>query len=375
MNICFLTVKNPEDKKSWSGIFYHLYTSLKKYHQVEWIGQVSFTTWQKILMKPINIYNRLTNSHASTPNILFCKFYAKNVKDKLTCKNYDLIFAPVSSTLIAFLDTEVPIVYLSDTTFELMIDYYPEFTGLSKKNIRDGNTIDIRALQRTDKAIFGSHWARNSAIAYYKFPAENAFVFEFGANLLYEPKASDLTFSDMEVCNILFLGVNWERKGGDIAHKTYLKLKTMGFACTFTIIGCNPNINADDRNITIIPFIDKNDQKDFDELYKIFLHTHILLLPSRAECFGIVFSEASAFGVPSITTNTGGIPSAIENGVNGFLLDHSANENEYAEKIYSIFSDKNLFRKLRVSTRNTYENKLSWKIWIEKFNENIKIKS
>jgi len=371
MKICFLTIKNPEDKTSWSGIFYHMYVNLKKDHEVEWIGSVKFKIWQKILLKSINISNKLRKDKIWIPSILFCKFYARNVKKKIKQGNYDLIYAPVSSTLIAFLDTTIPIVYLSDATFNLMIDYYPEFTGLSKKNIKDGNKIDRMALQRIEKVIFCSKWAKNSAIEFYKVPPEKISVFEFGANLLYEPNPDDLDFSETEICNILFLGVDWIRKGGEKAYKAYLQLKKRGLPCTFTIIGCNPKINIEQDNITIIPFINKNDKAEFDKLYKIFLQTQILLLPTKAECFGIVFCEASAFGIPSITTDTGGISSVIENGINGYLLNENADENAFADKIYSLFSNKKLFRELRINSRNSYENRLSWKVWGEKFNNCI----
>jgi len=368
MKICFLTIKNPEDKNSWSGIFYHMYVNLKRNHKVEWIGNIKFKLWQKILMKSLHISNKFRKSKFWIPNILFCRFYADNVKKKIEQGKYDLIYAPVSSTLIAFLDTTIPIVYLSDATFNLMVDYYPEFTGLSKKNIKDGNKIDRMALERIEKAIFCSDWAKNSAIKFYKVPPEKISMLEFGANLLYEPTPSDLDFSDTETCNILFLGVDWIRKGGEKAYKTYLQLKKRELPCSFTIIGCNPKIDLEDHNITIIPFINKNDRTDFDKLYKIFLQTHILLLPTKAECFGIVFSEASAFGIPSITTNTGGIPSAIKDGVNGYLLDVNADEHSFADKIYSIFSNKELFKELRVSSRREYESRLSWKVWAENFN-------
>ncbi len=371
MKICFLTLKDPEDKTSWSGIFYHMYVNLKKYHEVSWIGKVELKLWQKMLLKSLHVYNKAMKYKVPLPNVLFSIFYANKVKKKLENGKYDIIYAPVSSTLFSFLDTSIPIIYLSDTTFQLMVGYYPEFTGLSKKNITKGNKIDSRAFQRMEKVIFCSNWARNSAIDFYKVPPEKICVFEFGANLLYEPALSDLDFSNSETCNILFLGVDWIRKGGDIAYKTYLLLKKKGLSCTFTIIGCNPKINSDDDNVTIIPFINKNEKDDFDRLYRIFLKTHILLLPTKAECFGIVFSEASAFGVPSITTNTGGTSSAIENGANGFLLDVNADENAFADKIYSIFTNKDLFRELRISSRKAYEQRLSWKRWGENFNKCI----
>jgi glycosyltransferase involved in cell wall biosynthesis len=84
-----------------------------------------------------------------------------------------------------------------------------------------------------------------------------------------------------------------------------------------------------------------------------------------------VFSEASAFGIPSITTDTGGISSAVENGVNGILLNVNSDEIEFAEKIYELYNNKEMFRKIRISSRKAYEERLSWKIWTQNFNKSI----
>ena len=371
MKICFLTFTDPEDKTSWSGIYYQMYSNLKKHHQVEWIGAVKFKLSQRVHLKAKNLFYKILKRTVPTHNVVFSSYYARNVKKRLDKNKYDIIYAPVASRLICFLETSVPIVYLSDATFQLMINYYPEFTGLSKKNISNGNLIEKNALQKSYKVIFSSEWAKNSAIEFYRTPPEKISVFDFGANLLYEPTEAELDFSHSDTCNILFLGVKWVRKGGDTAYKTYLQLKNKGLPCTFTIIGCDPALTPDDPNVKIIPFLNKNDTKDFDTLFKILLQTHILLLPTKADCSPIVFSEASAFGIPSITRNTGGISSVVKNGINGYLLDIDADENDFCNKIYSIFNNPDSFKQLRINSRKEYEKRLSWKKWTENFNRFI----
>jgi N-acetyl-alpha-D-glucosaminyl L-malate synthase BshA len=46
---------------------------------------------------------------------------------------------------------------------------------------------------------------------------------------------------------------------------------------------------------------------------------HVLLMPSEMESFGLVALEAMACGVATVTTNVGGIPELITDGVNGFM--------------------------------------------------------
>ena len=371
MKICFLTKSNPEDKTSWSGIYYSMYINLKRTHEVEWIGKINFKLWQSLIIKAEYFYNKIVVGKVPLHSSKFSRFYAQNVKEKLLINSYELIFAPVASGLICYLDTPIPIIYLSDTTFQLMVDYYQEFTSLDLPKLNKGNEIEKKAIDKASKVIFSSQWARKSAIDFYLASPEKVFVFEFGANLLHEPCVKDLDFNETEICNILFLGVDWDRKGGQKAYNTFLELKRRGFNCTFTIVGCNPDLGLRDPSITILPFINKNKSEDFDKFYKILLQTHILLLPTKAECFGIVFCEASAFGIPSIATLTGGVSSAVKEGLNGYLIDVNADEKIFADKIYSIFIDKETFKKLRISTRKEYESRLNWSAWVGKFNNLI----
>jgi L-malate glycosyltransferase len=47
--------------------------------------------------------------------------------------------------------------------------------------------------------------------------------------------------------------------------------------------------------------------------------THLMLLPSDAESFGLAALEAMACGVPVVGTAAGGLPEVVEDGVEGFL--------------------------------------------------------
>ena len=46
----------------------------------------------------------------------------------------------------------------------------------------------------------------------------------------------------------------------------------------------------------------------------------VVVYPSRAEAFGIVFLEAWSFGVPVVGCRAGAIPDVVEDGVNGLLI-------------------------------------------------------
>jgi glycosyltransferase involved in cell wall biosynthesis len=134
-----------------------------------------------------------------------------------------------------------------------------------------------------------------------------------------------------------------------------------------TIIGCRPPVTVNDKNIVVIPFINKNIREEADRLYKILHQTDFLLLPTRAECAGVVFCEASAFGIPSITTDTGGVSTYVENGINGFVLPISAGAGAYTDKILDLYNNDDTYRQLCISSRNKFETALNWDAWGKSF--------
>ena len=91
--------------------------------------------------------------------LLYAKNIAKTIDVQLRARPCDVLFASQGSSEIAFLETSIPIVYQSDATFQLVLDYYKAFTNLPKRNISQGNEIEKRALEKASHVILLSNWA------------------------------------------------------------------------------------------------------------------------------------------------------------------------------------------------------------------------
>lgn len=191
-----------------------------------------------------------------------------------------------------------------------------------------------------------------------------------GPNVDYLPFESELNYDKgKDEIKLLFIGVEWERKGGQIAFETLLELKKKGFKAKLVVLGVIPPNDVKDEDLIVIPFLNKNIKEESDRFNSLLMDSHFLILPTREECFGVVFCEASAYGLPSLTTDTGGVGGAVVNGENGYRLKLTDRGNEYANKIAEIFNDyeKN-YLPLAKSSRKRYENLLNW----EKFSNSIK---
>lgn len=276
----------------------------------------------------------------------------------------DIIFAPAGSNEIAFLETDIPILYSSDATFSLLEDYYPYYSRLWPFSARTVREIERRSLERSRIAVYPTTWAARSAREEYRLPRENVVVIPYGANA--EPTSVSDALKQKHVgpvCRLAFLAVEWWRKGGDIAFETLKELHYLGVAAELTVIGCVPPREFRDEHLRVIPFLDKNRQEDRDRLEQILSGSHFLLVPTRAEAYGIVFCEASAFGLPSIATDTGGVSGVVREGKNGHLLPFNARGKDYARVIESIWRVPSNYRNLVKSARKEFEVRLNWDRW------------
>jgi glycosyltransferase involved in cell wall biosynthesis len=216
--------------------------------------------------------------------------------------------------------------------------------------------------------VYSSLWAADFASNYYHKPINDVFVAKFGANITPLEKI-DINYKDKSIeFNILFLGVDWYRKGGEKVVAVYNSLKNKGYPVTLTICGSNPNIK--DENITIFPFLDKNKKEDRKILQDIMLRTHLMLLPTEADCSPIVLNEAAAFGIPVIATDTGGIASQVEHGFNGFLVTNEKDFYQYSEL---LINDQELYLRMAENALEKYKNELNWSKWGEEIKSIIHV--
>ncbi len=186
----------------------------------------------------------------------------------------------------------------------------------------------------------------------------------FGANFEDIPPPTVVTQRRRaERCRLLFLGVKWHRKGGDIAYETLLQLEELGISTELTVCGCAPPTKISHPHLRFIPFLNKNDEKQRKELEQLYLASDFFLLPTRSDCTPIVFCEANAFGLPIITTRTGGIPEMVKDGENGFVLPLAARGDAYARVIADIYQDEQRYAALIRSSRAAYDKRLNWDTW------------
>jgi len=357
--------------RSWSGIFYFMSRALEAHvGEVVYLGpDDSFGTkftidntarvnryWQRLTVKILATdKNRILSNRLG-------RFFERRIR-QMPC---DILFAPVASVEIAHLKTDLPVVYYSDITWAQIVDYYPEFTSVSEYGMAEGERIEASAITRANAAVYPSEWAVNSACDDYGASRDTTCKVSFGANLNDPPtRALALNRSIDGPVKLLLVGVDWVRKGGAIAFECLTALLEAGVDAHLTILGCTPPAGEgfEHPKFRVIPFLSKHDPEQRKQIEQLFLDAHFMLLPTRADATPIVISEASAFGLPTMATDTGGLGGSITEGVNGYLLPYEARGKDYADKIRSVVSESRRYQALVVSSRDEYEQRLNWDSW------------
>src|SRR4029077_12725070 len=137
---------------------------------------------------------------------------------------------------------------------------------------------------------------------------------------------------------LLFIGADWDRKGGPTVLAIKHELDSREIPCELFLVGNCPKDLPIQHDIHVLGRLDKSDEDQLLELCRLYEAAHFFVLPTSAEAYGIVFSEAQAFGCPSLTYSVGGTPTAVLNDVTGFTLPLGAGAKDFAEYICSLVS-------------------------------------
>jgi glycosyltransferase involved in cell wall biosynthesis len=368
MKIAYVTHFDARDVLTWSGTGFTIGACLKEAGgEIEYIGPL------KKQLNPINIVRHLVNDKIlrkrdhphRDPG--FLRYYGAQVTQRLGGSTADVIVSPGGLPL-TYARTHIPMVTWTDCTFANLLDYYPTFSNLSARTIRNGHDAERRALANCSLLLFSSQWAADSAIQDYGIDPAKVHIVPLGSNLPNNPDPAEvermIAARVEKLASKLTLfccGANWYRKGIDVAVKVAERLNAMGLNTELLIAGCSPPAGEKLPDyIRLLGFINKSDASGIAKLVELYESSHWFILPTRADCFGIVFCEASSFGVPSLAPRTGGVASAVTERVNGYLFDPAAQAQDWADRVSAVVRDPSAYAKLCLSSYEEYRKRLNW---------------
>lgn len=372
MKIGFYSSMPLEDKRNWSGTMYKMYEQMLHLgYDIEWIPQQKLTSKENSKLNGIQkLFYYIFHRGYNTKVNLYSSYQLGNKITKiLRHKTFDLIFVPTYLNDFALVKTSIPIIYLNDATIAQLLNYYPYYSGFGWLSKKETMLIEKKILQKATVNIFSSAWAANYAVNNYGINRDKVKIIKFGANL-NTPAQWKFNKDLKNEITFLFLAVDWTRKRGDLAYQTLKILREKGYNVKMQIIGCNPDIS--EEWVNIIPFLNKNNLEELQKIQNYLINSHFLFVPTQADCTPIAFCEAAGYGLPVISTNTGGVSAHVETEKTGILLSENAKAEDYANALKPLLENRSIIEKMSISSRQKYEKELNWDVWRRDFDKIIK---
>lgn len=362
INVGVVCREDPHDRRPQSGTTFQVFKALSQQKELNvfWIPfhdsfwSKAWLSMQKVLAKLLHISMPLDRS----------PFYIRlkeNAIDRQLLQDADVLYCPFTQLV----SVDKPTVYMSDALYHSMINYYWNENPKSKK-VRIGDKTQQLVLDHASRIVLPCQWAIDTALGFYHQPKDKVSLAEYGPNVDEEDIVPHDWHYDGHL-HVLFLGIDWKRKGGLEAVEACRWLNDNGVKTTLHIVGASHL----DENITSLNFVDyigflnKNVKAQYERLRMLISLCHCMLLPTKAECAGIAFCESTANGLPSFSYITGGVPNYVMDGKNGYLLPLSAGGEEFGKKIKECLENGELER-MSKSCLDVYHSILNWNTWAQK---------
>lgn len=361
-SVAYVTTYDSTRPGSWSGIGYCMPAFfIAEGVRVERIGPLAPVRRPDVrlrsgLTKALTGKRYLTNR---SPAVL--AGYARQTASRLATLDVDAVLSP-GTIPIAYLETDVPVVFWTDATFDALVNFYPEYSRLSPQSLQDGHRMEQAALDRCSLAIYSSPWAAETAKELYDVRDEKMAVVPFGPSLGIAPDPGRIDGIIVRrfrrPLKLVFIGTDWARKGGDVALSITAGLLRAGIDVELHIVGVR--LPGPIPGVVDHGYISQGTEEGVKRFASLLEDANFLLLPTRADALPVALAEACSFALPFLTTDVGGTASVFTDGVEGRIFERDAPPDAYIDVIRELLQEPAEYDALCRRARGAYDSRINW---------------
>lgn len=354
--VVFVIRKSVNERKLWSGTVFSIYNELLKNYEIENL-YIKESIVEKVKRRLNHIFHTDFFKEDCQRKLIqqAQKSYTSRYKNEKHIV-FQFFEAPITDNTMNFIYQDLCVKYLIDLkknepdTFKKT-----EFYAFSERDMLR-RAIGQQSFYQKCEAVFTmGKWQADYIIKNCKIGSEKVYAVGGGVNLdvtKYAPTKRNKK-------RFLFVGRNFERKGGDIVLEAFNKLRTnyIGDAQLYVVGGRSHKYN----HMEGVHFLGDVSSSEIVDYYNL---CDVFCMPSYFEAYGLAFIEALCFGMPCIGRNCNEMPYLIEEGLNGYLIN-SDDVDELCNKMLLALNNDKMHKYLE-QKRTEYIKEYSWENVVSK---------
>jgi glycosyltransferase involved in cell wall biosynthesis len=230
------------------------------------------------------------------------------------------------------LQGEWPVAIATDNVYALTRRLYPSWSPLSPRESDRYEALEAETFRAANLLLPRSRFVADALVAHYGCDPSRILVTGGGANLV----TPDLRDKRWGGGTALFVGLDFERKGGDVLLRAWPEVRRRVPHAQLRIVGPPRPRRSRVPGETWLGRLDEPAM-----LSREYASADVLVMASRFEPWGHVFTEAMGHGTACIAADGGAMREIVENGANGLLVQ-PGRPASLADALLAILGDPEL---------------------------------
>jgi glycosyltransferase involved in cell wall biosynthesis len=184
------------------------------------------------------------------------------------------------------------------------------------RSVRRALETDRRFYDRMDVLLPMSDWLRRSFVGDFGQDPDKVVTVGAGANLHEVPELPERHY---ESPRVLFVGKQWERKGGPQLLQAFRLLRAERPDAELWVVGPE-QAPEPEPGLRFLGRISRSTPEGERRLGELYAGATVFAMPSLYEPFGIVFLEAMAHGLACVASDRCAMPEIVADGATGYVV-------------------------------------------------------
>jgi len=363
----------PFDRQSWSGISYYFFTECRRHGLLHRAFGVEVPPFQRGCLMAANF--------STNRRLWRTRYYMDpRYRDALTNEVFKQIepedfqhgFLQIGAMydVPRLLDGKAPCFSYHDGNMAQSLRSPYAVKGLSARVIDQGLAYEKKVYHGLTRIFTMSEFLRQSFIKDFDVPPEK--VVSIGAGINLEQIPAEVPDKKYDRPDILFIGVDFERKGGWYLLQAFRQVRAKFPTATLHIVG--------PRQLTIPPelqpgvvyhgFLRKQDPVGGPKLAQLLRDCSLFVMPSLYEPFGIAPLEAMVHQLPCVVTDDWALKEMVVRGETGEHVE-CGDAAELADKLIVLLADPQRLARMGAAGRRRVLDYYTWDKVVNRLREAI----